>query len=423
MHNINCFLRMPEGMAEEYKFSDYNVYLDEKRGLVYNTRTQVISEFEEKEIRQDYLDKLVECGFIVEKKVNEVVILKSEYDCREELSEELHLIIALTLDCQFRCIYCYENHTKVYMESETKQAIVKLVRDYARRGKNISVVWYGGEPMLDFSTLRKLTEVFMKICGQYDVKYSASMISNGYLFDDESISKLDSLNILSIQITVDGMKAIHEIRRPMSNGRESFDCIINNMISICTNSNVHVHLRINVDKYNIQSAYDLVKYCARLGLGDIDVNLGMVKDFGCEHSCGNCDRNLFSMKEFAEEFIKFRVHLKKWGFHNAVDKMKSEYKINSCIMDAPDAYLIDPNGFVYKCISKVGQAELSIGNVRNGFDTCAHMNINPFDFEMCVKCKYFPICKGGCLIKNAGRHKECNIWKFLTEDLILLEID
>ena len=67
MHHINCFLKMPEDMAKEYKFSAYNLYLDETRGLVYNTVTQAVSEFEEKEIRPDDLSELIECGFIVEK--------------------------------------------------------------------------------------------------------------------------------------------------------------------------------------------------------------------------------------------------------------------------------------------------------------------------------------------------------------------
>ena len=42
---------------------------------------------------------------------------------------------------------------------------------------------------------------------------------------------------------------------------------------------------------------------------------------------------------------------------------------------------------------------------------------------MCEKCKYFPICKGGCLINNRGDHKECNIWKFITESLLIADID
>lgn len=90
------------------------------------------------------------------------------------------------------------------------------------------------------------------------------------------------------------------------------------------------------------------------------------------------------------------------------------------MMDAPNAYVIDPNGFVYKCISRVGREEYSIGHVGNGFgfDADAHKKVTPFDSESCKTCKYFPICKGGCLMNNMGVDKECNIWKFMTEELI-----
>lgn len=34
---------MPKEMASEYKFSKYNIYLDESKGLVYNAVTQAVS--------------------------------------------------------------------------------------------------------------------------------------------------------------------------------------------------------------------------------------------------------------------------------------------------------------------------------------------------------------------------------------------
>ena len=129
------------------------------------------------------------------------------------------------------------------------------------------------------------------------------------------------------------------------------------------------------------------------------------------------------MREFADEFMRFKEHLINNGFYHAVEKMMPEYKVNSCTMDAPDSYVIDPDGYVYKCISKVGQKECSIGNVKEGFNEKAHLLLDAFDSEMCEKCKYFPICKGGCLINNRGDHKECNIWKFITESLLMADID
>lgn len=423
MNHTNCFLSLPEELETKYKLSEYNIYLDETRGLVYNTVTQAVSEFENRVLSEEDLPDLIECGFIVSAGTDEKAVLRDEYNHRDEFSDELHLIIALTLDCQFRCVYCYEKHPCVYMNESTKTAVIEMVHNYAKSGKNISIVWYGGEPMLDYESIKTLTYEFQKICSNYCVKYTASMISNGYSFSEESIMELDKLSISSVQITVDGMKPIHELRRPMIIGDESFEHIIENMIAINHNTNAEVHLRINVDKDNIQSAHEFVSYLKEIGLTDIDVNLGMMKAFGCDHAYGNEAKNLFSMREFADEFMRFKEHLINNGFYHAVGKMMPEYKVNSCTMDAPDSYVIDPEGYVYKCISKVGQRECSIGNVEKGFNVKSHLTVDVFEAEMCTKCKYFPICKGGCLMNNQREHKECNIWKFITERLLISDID
>lgn len=422
MKHTNCFLRLPEELETKYKLSIYNIYLDETRGLVYNTVTQAVSEFDDKVLCADDLLDLVECGFIVPLEKDEKKALRDEYNHRDEFSDELHLIIALTLDCQFRCVYCYEKHPYVYMNESIKSAVIDMVHSYAKAGKNISVVWYGGEPMLDYESIKKLTQEFQRICSIHGVQYTASMIGNGYAFSEEGIMELDGLSIASVQITVDGMKTIHESRRPMINGEDSFECIVKNMMDIDHNTNTEVHLRINVDKDNIQSAYELVTYLKEIGLTEIDVNLGMMKAFGCDHACGNEAENLFTMREFADEFMKFKEHLINNGFYHAVEKMMPEYKVNSCTMDAPNAYVIDPYGYVYKCISKVGQKESSIGNIKEGFDEKAYLDVDAFESEMCEKCKYFPICKGGCLMNNQHERKECNIWKFITERLLISDI-
>ena len=35
MNKNKCFLMMPKEMASEYKFSKYNIYLDESKGFYY----------------------------------------------------------------------------------------------------------------------------------------------------------------------------------------------------------------------------------------------------------------------------------------------------------------------------------------------------------------------------------------------------
>lgn len=417
------FLKISDTLADKYKLSEYNVYLDAKEGLVYNTISQAVATFENKTVDDEVIEDCLENGFVVSRELNELDALKKEYDCRNNLFDAFHLIIAVTLDCQFRCFYCYENHPAVYMKNDVKTAIIELVKKKASEGKNISVVWYGGEPLLDYKTIRELTHQFREVCFKNEVRYTASMITNGYLFDDSIISQIDDLCIKTIQITLDGMRDIHEKRRPQIDKRPSFDRIIENIIKLEKETQTSVKLRINVDKSNIASAQELLAYCKSKNLCNIDVTLGMMKTFGCDHSCATCTENLFSMKEFSNEFLKFRKQLKVLGFEKAVEKMQPEYKVNSCTMDSPDAYVIDPKGYMYKCISLVGDISKSIGNIKEKFDDNSHKHYSPFASKTCSRCMYLPICKGGCLRNNSHDANECNVWKFITEKLVIESLD
>lgn len=416
----NNFLTMPDVLKQQYKFSDYNLYITKNNGnYVYNTRSLSLVEFNETKLKEEFVDQLLKSGIITNKDTDEIEELKKEYDEREKFANCFHTIIALTLDCQCRCFYCYETHPKTYITDETKESLVQLIDAKAKSGNNISVVWYGGEPLLDFKSLMDLTERFKRVCKRHNVNYSAQMITNGYAFNDYIISLIDELEIKEVQITLDGLKEEHNKRRPVINDNDSFDKIVNNIAKIHNRTNTSVKIRINVDKKNLSQAYKLLDYLNDKKILNIDLTLGMLKEFGCEGICSKCNPSLMNMQEFADEYVKFKSYAKAKGFFKAYNKMKPIYKINSCTLDAPNAFVIGPDGDCYKCISQVGNKTYSIGNISTGFDENAHRQYSPFDYDDCVKCKYLPICKGGCLFRKEQNKSECEIWKYVTQDVVL----
>ena len=143
----------------------------------------------------------------------------------------------------------------------------------------------------------------------------------------------------------------------------------------------------------------------------------MLKTFGCNGCCSTCN-NLFSIEEFATEYLKFRRYLASKGFHRACSKMQPIPKMNACTIDSPNAYVVDPTGECYKCISQVGKKEHGIGNVNSTYQKNAHLRYSAFDFDDCRQCKYLPICQGGCLYKKTIDKSECEIWGHITEALV-----
>lgn len=80
------------------------------------------------------------------------------------------------------------------------------------------------------------------------------------------------------------------------------------------------------------------------------------------------------------------------------------------------AYVIDPEGYIYKCWADVGIKERAIGTLDEGlknFDIISEyvQGSDKFSDPKCMNCKYIPICDGGCNLyrikaKKTGRAYE-----------------
>lgn len=93
-------------------------------------------------------------------------VLKNRYN-----SSDMALTILPTRGCNFGCIYCYEqDRPNVLMNEQTEKAIVKFVCSNSNL-KRLSVVWYGGEPLLNFDSMVRLTKMFK----QLNIEYSAKL--------------------------------------------------------------------------------------------------------------------------------------------------------------------------------------------------------------------------------------------------------
>ncbi len=87
------------------------------------------------------------------------------------------------------------------MAEQTEAKIIEFLRRF-KAVRVLSLTWYGGEPLLRFETIRRLTEQIQTL----DLRFSRKPITNGYLLNDEVIAQVDALKITSIQLTLDGPK-------------------------------------------------------------------------------------------------------------------------------------------------------------------------------------------------------------------------
>lgn len=126
-------------------------------------------------------------------------------------SDVMSLIIAPTTHCNFNCQYCFEpkKHPK-YISGDVEDAIISYLNNQIHI-KNLSLTWYGGEPLLMTDSIRRLHDRILK---ETDKKIAYhEVITNGYLIDDKVISIFRDMKLNSIQITLDGTRDTHNRTR------------------------------------------------------------------------------------------------------------------------------------------------------------------------------------------------------------------
>ncbi len=118
--------------------------------------------------------------------------------------------------------------------------------------------------------------------------------------------ELKKLKVKTVQITIDGPKEIHDKRRPLINGKGSFDTIINNVKEV-KDYFEHISIRINIDKTNEDKIIELLKYLKneRLTEGNCSPYLAFV-DVSTE-VCRDIEINCIDIKnrsKYMEEKVK-----------------------------------------------------------------------------------------------------------------------
>jgi len=263
-------------MTKSLIASPYNVFFKALMGpdyLGYNTLTNALIEFSPQDYQvilgmlsappspasgteNEQLRKILEeGGFLADADFDYGAELRARY-FRSHNPKSLSLTIAPTLQCNFRCQYCFEDNRNESMPVRIQNRLLEFAREKLPEDGSLNVTWFGGEPLLAMETIEFLHRNLQAICMERNGKYNVnSMITNGYLLSGEVAERLQAMNITSVQITLDGPPEIHDRRRPLADGSGTFAAIVKNMKAAKDRLNIVV--RVNVDKNNPAAIYRL----------------------------------------------------------------------------------------------------------------------------------------------------------------------
>lgn len=174
-------------------------------------------------------------------------------------NQSLHLILFMTEQCNFRCIYCYEDFKLGNIQNDVILGVKNLISKRIGGLKHLSISYFGGEPLLNKAGVTDMTQWAQKICSEHGVKYDGNITTNGYSLDEKIFKTLLKGGINSYQVTLDGDKASHDKLRPTLNGKSTFDKIYANLLMMSrSNGQFECLVRLNVSDANFDGVRNFI---------------------------------------------------------------------------------------------------------------------------------------------------------------------
>jgi uncharacterized protein len=260
------------------------------------------------------------------------------------------------------------------------------------------------------------------------VFYPSSIVTNGYLLDKQMSERLKDLGIKEAQVTLDGPEKIHNSRRKLHSGKGTFEKILNNLKE--STKNLSILIRINLDKDNLDSSYEVVEILEKEGiLPWVNVYFGQVTP--TDGVCADIKDRCLSGQEFSQKMVELYKKLLQRDFTKIVYPVLSSG--GYCGADLDGSFVVSPAGDLFKCWEEVSsERKDSVGNIfTSELESFQRKNLNrflawdPFEKSRCLNCNILPLCMGGCPksgIRYGTKEKgDCSSWRYNLKDMLWLK--
>jgi radical SAM additional 4Fe4S-binding domain len=432
LSSYTFFLNMDKEYYVYNTFSNALIEIDkESYFLLYNTKKK--NDWSKNDFGEELYEALVANSILTDSNEDDYLKYKAIISSMRKHEGYMHLTLAPTMDCCFNCHYCFEKYKdKNYMTPEVMDSIVKYIASL-KNVEGFKLTWFGGEPLM---ALPQMEAFYEKLVQVWKKDISSDIITTGYHINEEAIRVLKKTGVSHMQITLDGLRETHNKIKYLPNGEDTFSKVWSNIELINDLApNINIIIRVNLTRENAHEYIPLFKLCHekfgnRKGIG---IAPAFVLDRGASN-CNDCDKeNLLFGHADRSEFI---LDLAKQGIGSQYLKYPEPF-FYECAIRNNVAISFDPEGYAYKCWEVIGNKEYAIGRL-NSDGLLADVNLkvlnrqlhgaDPMDDPACMKCKYLPICCGGCPIQTIqnkfedGHNNVCTYHKGYLEDFLKIHL-
>ena len=445
MHEKNFALDVNSGAVLELDGLSYDVLsaLGEEPGEKMPEADEVIKKlcgkYDAAEIETAY-------GEIRELIKNEMLYTPDEYEDIAKKTGELSPVKALCLhvahDCNLRCEYCFASTgdfggTRKLMDLETGKKAIDLVIRESKGRRNIEIDFFGGEPLMNFETVKKIAEYASEQGRLNDKNFRFTITTNGVLLNDDNMAYINE-HMSNVVLSLDGRKEVHDRLRKDAAGRGSYDVIVPKFQRFVEKrGDKSYYIRGTYTHFNTDFFED-IKKMAELGFRELSME-PVVCPPGDPYAL--TEEDLPALYEQYEKLALYMLQREKDGdpvtfYHYMVDLSHGPciYKRLSGCGSGTEYFAVTPWGDLYPCHQFVGDEKYRMGSVFEGvtnkelygrFKSCSVVSR-----PACENCWAKLYCSGGCAANayhsggdiNAVYEYGCKLFKKRMECAIMMNV-
>jgi uncharacterized protein len=435
--------------TDRYKISRYDipVRLADGAALLFNSRTRsliLLSDDEARTYREwadqpDFpggqvsdrllLEALAGGGHVVRATADELAIVRNSYEATRNAKGSLTLTIAPTMACNFACGYCFQglNKPSKKMEPDVQNAIAGFVK--AKKDlKSLSIVWYGGEPLMGKDSIFRLSDLLISYCDKNNISYSAGMVSNAWFLNGEMAAQLYTRRVRWVQVTIDGDRETHDKMRPLTSRHGTFARLLDNIAEALDHTAISINVRVNVGQSNIGKVDAMLDCFVERNFarrGSFSVYFAPIEASTPESGSAFTER--LSRAEFNRKVLALEDRARRLGF--ASIQTPPGGFAGMCVAASNSGYVVSSNGDVHKCWETAHDPSKRTGSIFEPDKLDGSVNASlwsqwtPFDNPVCASCKILPMCGGFCAHRFVYSSAEqaalpCPSWKWNTAEYI-----
>ena len=331
----------------------------------------------------------------------------------DKIAKKPMVIKALCLhvahSCNLACTYCFAGQGKyqgeqALMSFETGKRALDFLIEHSGSRHNLEVDFFGGEPLINFEVVKKLTAYARSIEKEHNKNFRFTLTTNGVLIDDDVIDFCNR-EMSNVVLSLDGRKEVNDRFRKTINGKGSYDLILPKFKKlVAARKGKGYYMRGTYSRYNTDFVKDIL-HMADEGFSELSMEpvVAAPKD-----PYALREEDLPILLEQYDILGKEMDRRRKEGrpftfYHYMIDLAGGPCivkRVSGCGVGT-EYMAVTPSGELYPCHQFVGDERFCLGDVFNGVKNQElreeFRGCSVYAHRECDDCFARFFCSGGCV--------------------------